>query len=659
MITRRLADISGPFFDPQKPFRNWSAFPYAQIDLPFAPYVDGAQLRWGVARAKDQLRLLHAQGYTGIVIDNLAHLVAFDGPGEAVYSAESPARLRALVYRVAFGEIFDLAVDLGMDVFVTTDMQWSTPELRQAAGPMDATNLRLAALNRRAVAELFQALPQVRGLVVRVGEAGGAHNQGDTYAGHMIYTTPDALRGLIHSLLPICETHGRLLIVRTWSVGIGELGDLICSPARYAETFGGFTSPALLVSVKHGPADFFRLLPPNPTLGLPGPRQIVELQNRREYELFGLVPSSIAGMHGAALARASADPQCAGVWAWNSTGGWGGGQASLGANGWNLWTELSSALTAALTVEPTLDSDGFVREWARERMQHAKGNSGNDDDVAFADAVADLYLDSAALIEQGWYLGHLPRAAGHVGGVHLAPLLWVWWMRPTAALPIWAYLAEAVGDGDAVLRAGAAAADRAATHARRLAFLAPDGVDAAFVVTSARYFADALGVAQAIKGLMLSLLDQARRGAQPDVGALRKAAAQVRSALAAHQVIWGSRADFPALELDELAQFVDALERHPRLIWLQARTACAMVRAIRHSRSLGYIGVAGATGLVLALLTHRRGRLGLAGLLAGLALVAPLRRQAIHTSLPWLNHHLHLLPSIFFEAGPSIAEWAT
>lgn len=136
-------------------------------------------------------------------------------------------------------------------------------------------------------------------------------------------------------------------------------------------------------------------MPPNPTLGLPGPRQIVELQTRREYELFGLVPSSIAELHQAALQRAYANPQVVGVWAWNSTGGWGGGKATLGTTGWNLWTELGSALTGALAQQPGCDAEAFVRAWLAQRWP----------DTPFAGAVADLYLASAALIEQGWYTG--------------------------------------------------------------------------------------------------------------------------------------------------------------------------------------------------------------------------------------------------------------
>ena len=43
---------------------------------------------------------------------------------------------------------------------------------------------------------------------------------------------------------------------------------LLWSPERYRAAFAGFASPRLLVSIKHGPSDFFRLLPANPTLGL-------------------------------------------------------------------------------------------------------------------------------------------------------------------------------------------------------------------------------------------------------------------------------------------------------------------------------------------------------------------------------------------------------
>lgn len=631
MLHMRLADLSGPFFDPHKPFRNWSSFPFDQLDLPTAPYVDETQLQWGVDRAIAHMLILQGQGYTGVVVDNLAHLVTLDAAGAG--APDSPTRRRALIYRRAFTRLFDAAAALGLETFVTSDMQWSTPELRRAAGPLHADNPHLAELNRLALQELFQTFPQVRGVVVRVGEAGGAHNQGAAYTGHMIYTTPAALRSLITNLLPVAEARDRLLIVRTWSVGIGALGDLISSPERYRAVFAGFISPHLLVSIKHGPADFFRLLPPNPTIGLPGPRQIVELQTRREYELFGLGPSSVAELHQAAIQRATATPQVAGIWVWNSTGGWGGGTATLGDTGWNLWTELGSALTAALAQQPGSDSEAFVRAWLAARLP----------DATFAEAAADLYCDSADVLEHGWYMGRLPHATAYLGSLYLAPLLWVWWMRPTAALPIWAYLAAAVGDSSATLTASRAACERAIAHADRLAALADSAQpDAVFIARSARYFADALALAYAVRALLLPLFGAAWAGQRSNAiaaPAAQQALRLLRTTINAHQAHWGNRSDFPALELAELQQFVGALEEHPRRTWLQIRSTVTLVRSLRERRTPG-------------------GALGLAGLGAGLLLTPPIRRRALQHALPWLSRRFQLLPSIFFEAGPAIEEWA-
>lgn len=653
MLHMRLADLSGPFFDPQKPFRNWSSFPFSQLDLEHAPYVDEAQLQWGVERALTHLNALRQQGYTGVVVDNLAHLVTLEAAGIA---ADGPTYARAQIYRRAFTRLFDTARALGLDVFVTSDMQWSTPELRRAAGPIRAENPRLAELNRLALAELFTCFPQVRGVVMRIGEAGGAHNQGAAYTGHMIYTSVSALRSLIANLLPVVAEHERLLIMRTWSVGIGELGDLISSPERYNAVFAGFNAAHLLVSIKHGPADFFRFLPPNPTIGLPGPRQIIELQNRREYELFGLAPSSVAELHRTAIQRAAAGAQVVGIWAWNSTGGWGGGTATLGAAGWNLWTELGSALTAALAQAPDLDTEAFLHTWMSERLNNPE----------FAAAAAALYRESAALMEQGWYFGRLPRAVTHLGSLHLAPLLWVWWMRPTAALPIWAYLSSAGGDYAPILTASRVARDTAIAHADRLAALAhaEDG-DTVFIAQSARYFADALALAYATRALLLPLFAAAWKGRSSAVIAeppAQQAMRALRTTINEHQARWSARTDFPALELVELQQLVTALERRPQRHWLQMRAAVELVRGLRDGRApggaLGVAGAVSAMALTLVLLSRRPHRLGLAGIGAGMLLTPMIRRRALQFALPRLSRRFHLLPSIFFEAGPAVEEWA-
>lgn len=652
MTRRCLADISGPFFHSAKPFRNWSALPFYQLDLPHPPYVDLDQLAWGVERALAYLQHIHAQGYTGIVIDNLAHLVTFAQAPVAIYTPDSPYRLRALQYQQAFRHVFVTAAQLAMEVFVTSDMQWSTPPLRTYVGQMNADNPRLYAINRWALDELFAVFPQVTGLMVRTGEAGGAHNQGASYAGHMLYTTVKHLRGLTDTLLACCEDHGRLLVMRTWSVGIGALGDLLCSPERYHAVFGGYTSPHLLVSIKHGPADFFRLLPHNPTLGLPGPCQIIELQNRREYELFGMVPSSIVELHEDVIRHAEAtNPHFAGVWAWNSSGGWGGGRAALGQTGWSVWTELSSALTAALVRNSACDTTALVRCWCEERF----GST-------FGAAVADVYLESADLVEQGWYVGQMTHRRATIGGLYVPSLLWIWWMRPTASLVAWAYLAGMLADSNATERASAGAAARLAWHAARLAALAPpDHPDSAAVAASVRYFADVIAVAHAICTLMGRAFIAAWLGQRSHWYALALEAQAVRQVLDCYRVTWADNADLPPLELEEIDAFLHAFARTPGVLWVEARLACAFVRHVQAGALPQRYAVLGGIGRAIlrafVVVSQQQEKVAVVGALAALLLTPPLRRRLVKAALPSLSRHLYLFPSIFFETGPSFTEW--
>lgn len=645
-MPRLLADIGGPFYDSQRPFRNWSALPFYQLDTPAPPYVDAALLDRGVARAETYLEHIRAQGYTGFVIDNLAHLVTFDRAPERVYAPDSPCRLRALAYGAAFGRLFDRAAALGMEAFVATDMQWSTPEVRRYAGPIRAGGARVAALNRWALEELFGRFPQLSGVFVRVGEAGGAHDQGDEYRGHMVYRSARDLRWLVGELLPVCERAGRLLVVRTWSIGIGELGDMMWSPERYRAALGGFSSPLLRASIKHGPSDFFRHLPHNPTIGLPGPAQVVELQNRREYELFGMVPSSVARVHGEALRHARG----ADVWAWNASGGWGGGTAALGELGWSLWTELSSALTAALARDPDLDAAEFARAWCAGRLGGPIG-----------DAAAELYIDSGDLIERAWYLGPLSGRTA-LGKVVAPPLLWVWWMRPTAAPLLWAYLASAVPDVPRCLADGAQALERLDAHVARLAALRPAG-EGAFVLESARYMRACLGVAQAIRAVLLPAAAAALAGDRAGWDRHASVAPAALRALAEHRGAWGGRRDFTALELDEIERYLRALAERPELLWVQARAAALVARRARAERRTGpLLAPAAAAALSLAVLgAWRSGKAPAlaAGALAAWIVARQLRQPALRVALPWLCRRAFLLPSIFFETGPSFSEWTT
>lgn len=658
-MKRLLTDIAGPFFEPGQPFRNCSALPYYQLDLPQRPYVDRDRLARGLARAERYLATVAAQGYTGIVLDNLAHLTTFDATPERIYAPDDACRQRALIYGEAFSRLFERAAGQGMEIFVTSDMQWATPALRRYAGRLEPGNPRLAAANRWALEELFTGFPGVAGLFVRIGETGGAHDQGTEYTGHMLYRTVNTLHWLLDTLLPVCEGHRRLLVVRTWSIGIGELGDLLWSPERYRSVFAGYRSPHLLTSIKHGPSDFFRHLPLNRTLGLPGPAQIVELQNRREYELFGMAPCSVAKLHGGVLAATGRLEGIAGVWAWNGSGGWGGGQATLGQDGWSLWTELSSAVTAALVRDAATDVAAFMRTWRLERF----ARYGDAPELsAFAEAVTALYLDSEQVIEEGWYSGPLRSEAPRIGGVVLPTLLWIWWMRPTGAPVMWALLAANLPDPGICLERSRSALGRLEAHCARLVALAPNGcAEAAAVVESARYMRDCLAVALALRETLLPAFGAAHAADRAGWRAALAGIPATLDTLARHRATWGGRKDYPALELEEIAAYLTWLRRSPATGWLQARLACQITRQLARGWPSGLHLQAMGVGMValvsIGLWRRPRAWPALAGVVVAGALAAPFRRPALRAALPWLSRRFFLLPSIFFEAGPSCTEW--
>ncbi len=351
-----------------------------------------------------------------------------------------------------------------------------------------------------------------------------------------------------------------------------------------------------------------------------------------------MVPSSIARLHQDILQHAAANPTFAGVWAWNSTGGWGGGRAAIGAQGWSSWTELSSALTAALVRDPGLDTQEFAERWCAERF-------GGE----FGAALANVYLESEELIERGWYSGTLPGDRRSLGAIYLPSLLWIWWMRPTASLVIWAYLASAIGDNRALQSARAAAAERLGWHAERLAALAPP--DAAALAESLRYLADTVTATHAMRSLMELIFESAWYGHGQRWDALVRCVPEVRETLDWYQSHWVDNADFPPLELQEIAAFLRTLDRAPGLVWCQARAACLLV-GWRPGRRISTAGLVAAGVLAIALGRRSRRTAGIVG-----ALASPLRRRAIKLALPWLSRRFYLLPSIFFETGPAFTEW--
>jgi hypothetical protein len=390
--------------------------------LPRAPYVDTAAVRRIAAQFRDLVEHSLAQGYNGVVIPGFLEYVAFHDLD--VYPAGDPHRARAAAMVRAFGPVWRYAHDLGMKVYFQTDMLALSPPLRayleRTAGGLRTEDDRLWRVYRAGLAELFDALPYADGLMVRIGEGGAAYQlPGWDYSSEIAVTTPAAVRAMLRSFLRVAGDAGKDVIFRSWSVGIGAVGDLHTSRAAYREVLGGLDDEHLIVSTKYTLGDFYSHLPLNDTLLEGGQRRIVEFQSRREFEGLGALPDDLGVLHQLALRRfLAANPHIEGVWTWAQGGGpllAGPRSLHLRAGFWQL-SDLNTYVTARLAWDPGADPAAATADWARRTFSY---------DPATVAAICQAMALSRDAVTTGLYIGPYADNSVRALGLEPPPMMWI------------------------------------------------------------------------------------------------------------------------------------------------------------------------------------------------------------------------------------------
>ncbi|MEU8004873.1 hypothetical protein AB0B66_27245 [Catellatospora sp. NPDC049111] len=394
--------------------------------LPQAPWVDAA----AVARIGDQFRQFvdhsAAQGYNGVVVPGFLEYVTFAkvGDGRAVYPAGDTHVDRARALVAAFGPVFRYAEDMGMKVFLLTDMLAVSPPLevylQRTVGGLDVADPRLWAVYQAGLVELFESLPFVDGLMVRIGEGGEVYAQnGWDYSSKLAVTTDAAVRAMLRALLDTAGRADREVIFRTWTVGVGAVGDLHTNPDSYRQVLGGFDDPHLIVSTKYTLGDFYSHLPLNTTLLAGEHRRIVEFQARREFEGFGSLPNDLGVLHRQALREfLAANPKVEGVWNWTQDGGplrAGPMSLYLRAGFWQLY-DLNTYAVARLAWDPDADPAQLTADWAYRTF------SGDQATVA---AIGQAMALSREALTKGLYIGPYADRTVKALGLEPPPMMWI------------------------------------------------------------------------------------------------------------------------------------------------------------------------------------------------------------------------------------------
>ena len=81
--------------------------------------------------------------------------------------------------------------------------------------------------------ELYREMPYLDGVLIRIGEAGQVYDLPEwDYRSELAVTTVDAVRAMLTTLLDQAERAERELVFRTWSVGVGAVGDMHTNPGK-------------------------------------------------------------------------------------------------------------------------------------------------------------------------------------------------------------------------------------------------------------------------------------------------------------------------------------------------------------------------------------------------------------------------------------------
>ncbi|MHA1250307.1 MAG: hypothetical protein ACTSRP_09990, partial [Candidatus Helarchaeota archaeon] len=217
----------------------------------------------------------------------------------SIYSNNSEYRSRHLKYREYWNNLINYAKKFNFTIIISTDMFPYTPPIKEyLGGKFDINDPKLWKIINASIFEIFSVL-NIDGIVVRIGEGGEVGSA--QYTSAVIFRDIESTKMLIRNLLSYIDTYNskyntnKFLIFRTWTIGIGEIGDLHIDPDIFHKVFDEFNNRTnLILSIKHVAMDFYHYVPRNPTIGIGNLPIIIEFQSAREYEGYGNYPNYLA-----------------------------------------------------------------------------------------------------------------------------------------------------------------------------------------------------------------------------------------------------------------------------------------------------------------------------------------------------------------------------
>jgi len=442
-----IIDALGPFIEKtENGTVNWSKVIFSSLET--NGRLDSAVQERIVERFELYATRVARLGYTGLSIDDVAHLISFP-----FYNSQ----LKNLIsdYQNLYTQLFAIAQKKRLKLYLNTDYLFLNPDITQY---MNVHGIAPSDFFADALSTLFTQYPQIDGIILRIGENDGKDVTG-TFLSQLVLKTPRQANNLLKQILPIFEAHHKTLIFRTWTVGVYRIGDLIWNEKTFNTVFGSIKSDSLIISMKYGDTDFMRYLPLNPLFFASSHKKLIELQTRREWEGMGLYPSFVGWDYANYLVSLRTAENIVGIHVWCQTGGWTRetwSKVTYLENS-SLWNELNTEITLAIAHQQSVEA--------------AITSFCDSHDIKDVPRFIELLHLSDIAIKKGLYLPEVAQKNLYFRRTRIPPLIWLTWDRILlSSLVVWLHRMlvsrpeKAIQDGDQA----ANAAQKMITIARQI-----------------------------------------------------------------------------------------------------------------------------------------------------------------------------------------------
>lgn len=344
-------------------------------------------------------------GYDSISIDDLAHL--------ATFPFYNPALRRLLEdYRKLYKQLFKIARHHNLKIFVNTDYLFFNKDIHHH---MEKTGISSLNFYNEVLDQVLTTYPEIEGVVLRVGENDGKDVK-STFLSQLLLKTPTQANELLTKILPLFEQHKKLLIFRTWTVGVYKIGDLIWNEKTFDAVFASIESDALIISMKFGDTDFMRYLQLNPLFSRGRHKKIIELQTRREWEGMGEFPSFVGWDYQKYLRRLEGNESIVGIHVWCQTGGWAkrAWSAVTYFDDRSFWNELNTEVTIGV-AKHRLTTEEAVKRFCTSRS------------IAHPEKFIELLRLADVAVLKGLYVPAMASKPLYFRRSRIPPLTWITW----------------------------------------------------------------------------------------------------------------------------------------------------------------------------------------------------------------------------------------